>query len=51
MKAKDQWANTAALYLRSAFIIHQYIILFFNGLMESKIIEANTHPPAGGFGW
>jgi len=25
--------------------------LFFNGQMESKICEANTHPPAGGFGW
>jgi hypothetical protein len=31
-------------------LFHQFIFLFFNGLMESKISEANTHPPAGGFG-
>ncbi len=31
-------------------VIHLFIILFFNCQMESKISEANTHPPAGGFG-
>jgi len=27
-----------------------FVFIFFYGQMESEISEANTHPPAGGFG-